>query len=72
MVETEVGLFKRSAFWENGRLPSSKTMCWFLGQLGFIGTQEEAEQRERGVSPVICLGERMSGGVVVSTEMEND
>lgn len=50
----KVGLFKMLAFWEDGKLLSQRPPSPFLEwPRGFIGTQEEAEQKKKGVSQVI-------------------
>lgn len=42
------------AFWEDGKLLSQRSPSpFYKGSRGFIGTQEKAEQRKKGVSQVI-------------------
>lgn len=54
LMERKVGLFKTLAFQEDGGLSSERPPSPFLEwSRGFIGRQEEAEQRKGGVSPMI-------------------
>lgn len=61
LVERKVGLFKMSAFWEDGRLLSQRPSSQFLEQSrSFIGIQE-AEKGKEGISYTIYLEERLLG-----------
>lgn len=66
LAERKVGLFKMPQFQEDGELPSQRPPFPFLERSrGFIGTQEEEEQRKAGVSQATPLcwhpGKRLLG-----------